>query len=709
MSSSKKFAAITSAGTSKSPRKGKAGTSPRKKARTGTFVPAAALPRKLFNWENLPYDVQAMIYDQLAPLDLVMFSRVNKNMHRFLQAPASRLHWRAARARIDGLPQCPEWLSELQYASLCFEDRCQNCLETDYGSVSPLWEFYKRYCSECKTLNVSSLQPFDGVPDGSYKTLFNGKVEDIFPCIFRQIFVDGNFVRTPFFHCPEVGSFRDAVMEAGEADRARIVLARQAATQLRREHARRCAQWESKVRKIERQRIEQVKTDRLHDIYDSLVGLGFRGEMLNLGVKLRGLPNHLRELVQKPVPLTTSEWGSISPMFVSLLQERKTLDARHVLAEAMLFRLKRLDSVLKTNRPVADDTWPAARDLTDISTVAHLIQVHHEVYIPESTYMAIVTEQVLPWRAQRENALLALLPGLNVGELQVNSCGSRITRSKAPPLPPLSRKAALFWCVACDQLISGTTAMYHRCCYEYVDNWASVHPPCCRPWFDGVYSPLVLGNEDIFKKISIVQARGLGAWSAGPLHGCTDIIHAIWAGCGLDIGAQESCRKADDIRVACNLCCIQGKVVVAMGWRRAVHHTFEVHAGIEVQWKQVCGEIAAKVKQLEFGVRDYTIEKTQALARYSCRLCPWPHKRISMMFDELQGHFEHCHGEFASPESDCELSPDSPDFLPPASAIYESSLSFAEFSDISDELHALPDDTCIAPMHLPQKWFKGRI
>lgn len=44
--------------------------------------------------------------------------------------------WKAARANVEGLPECPSYLSEPQYANLVFSPHCHVSLEFYAGRYS---------------------------------------------------------------------------------------------------------------------------------------------------------------------------------------------------------------------------------------------------------------------------------------------------------------------------------------------------------------------------------------------------------------------------------------------------------------------------------------------------------------------------------------------------------------------------------------------
>ncbi|KAI0735936.1 hypothetical protein C8Q76DRAFT_610419, partial [Earliella scabrosa] len=92
------------------------------------------------------------IYAYLMPIDLLNLSRIDKDTHDYFKGPNAELYWRVARRNVPSLPGCPSWLTEMRYATLCFEDHCQSCLAVDDNSKNPLWQFYTRYCTRCEPI-----------------------------------------------------------------------------------------------------------------------------------------------------------------------------------------------------------------------------------------------------------------------------------------------------------------------------------------------------------------------------------------------------------------------------------------------------------------------------------------------------------------------------------------------------------------------------
>ncbi|KIM85612.1 hypothetical protein PILCRDRAFT_339430 [Piloderma croceum F 1598] len=79
---------------------------------------------KLAQLMNMPLDVFFEITGHLEPLDILRLSRVSKQFRVTFASKHSRHIWLTARRNIH-MPECPSDLTELQFASLMFEQYCQ--------------------------------------------------------------------------------------------------------------------------------------------------------------------------------------------------------------------------------------------------------------------------------------------------------------------------------------------------------------------------------------------------------------------------------------------------------------------------------------------------------------------------------------------------------------------------------------------------------
>ncbi|OCH92790.1 hypothetical protein OBBRIDRAFT_707408, partial [Obba rivulosa] len=73
---------------------------------------------------KIPIDILAEIFMNLDPWDLLKLARTTKALHHFPMSREFVWIWRAARKNVDGLPELPSYLSEVQYANLFFLPHC---------------------------------------------------------------------------------------------------------------------------------------------------------------------------------------------------------------------------------------------------------------------------------------------------------------------------------------------------------------------------------------------------------------------------------------------------------------------------------------------------------------------------------------------------------------------------------------------------------
>ena len=64
------------------------------------------------------------IFGHLKPLDLLHLARTTKDLRAILMKRSSISIWKRARSQLNGLPDCPDDLSEPQYAELLFGKAC---------------------------------------------------------------------------------------------------------------------------------------------------------------------------------------------------------------------------------------------------------------------------------------------------------------------------------------------------------------------------------------------------------------------------------------------------------------------------------------------------------------------------------------------------------------------------------------------------------
>ncbi|KDR77407.1 hypothetical protein GALMADRAFT_245600 [Galerina marginata CBS 339.88] len=98
--------------------------------------------------EELPVEVILEIFSWATPGSLLNMSRTTKSWHSLLMSRSSLPLWKTARSNLDGFPDIPDDLNEIQYANLAFGTTCSFCFKT-YRNTRIVWEARLRTCGRC--------------------------------------------------------------------------------------------------------------------------------------------------------------------------------------------------------------------------------------------------------------------------------------------------------------------------------------------------------------------------------------------------------------------------------------------------------------------------------------------------------------------------------------------------------------------------------
>ncbi|KAI0725257.1 hypothetical protein C8Q72DRAFT_615136 [Fomitopsis betulina] len=219
---------------------------------------------------NMPLDILFEIFCCLEPRDLLNLARTTKPFRRFLMSRRSAQTWRAARANVEELPDCPAHLSEPQYANLLFFPYCNNCLRPNVRIV--LWEFSARYCPTCTRKRTIALREMRG--DLEYAWAYFYMSDEI----FTQMYLYGK--RT--FHCPELDSLKRTCQSLRREDEQfhEWRMDRTMQVSVIENHANLCREWDENRAKERLRGLQLIRKQRLDAIVSKLRELGF-GAVLN--------------------------------------------------------------------------------------------------------------------------------------------------------------------------------------------------------------------------------------------------------------------------------------------------------------------------------------------------------------------------------------------------------------------------------------------
>ncbi|KAF8188326.1 hypothetical protein BJ912DRAFT_398455 [Pholiota molesta] len=103
----------------------------------------------LKNVKEMPVDILFEIFSLLNPIDLVNLTRTSKDLRAMLMSRSSISVWKSARANfVPAMPECPDDLSEPQYAELAFGKGCHYC-QRNLGTIHTAWTARRRICNKC--------------------------------------------------------------------------------------------------------------------------------------------------------------------------------------------------------------------------------------------------------------------------------------------------------------------------------------------------------------------------------------------------------------------------------------------------------------------------------------------------------------------------------------------------------------------------------
>ncbi|EPT04640.1 hypothetical protein FOMPIDRAFT_1045913 [Fomitopsis schrenkii] len=274
----------------------------------------------------MPLDILFEILCYLEPRDLLNLARTTKPFRRFLMSRRSASTWKAARANVGDLPDCPPHLSEPQYANLLFFPYCNSCLKPNVRHV--LWEFSARYCPPCTrkyTIKWGQLRC-----DLEYSWAYFSPHDDIFTTMYLHGW------RT--FHCPELDTLkRPCQALRREEERVRLchvpgpvrvglhdwAIERKQQVIAIAEHAALCREWDARRVTERLQGLHLIRRQRLDAIVSKLRELGF-GEVLNDIAAQDYAPLSTHSHVRKAKPLTDRAWASIQDDLVEFVQGLQT-------------------------------------------------------------------------------------------------------------------------------------------------------------------------------------------------------------------------------------------------------------------------------------------------------------------------------------------------------------------------------------------------
>ncbi|KAH8099253.1 hypothetical protein BXZ70DRAFT_1009070 [Cristinia sonorae] len=575
---------------------------------------------------NMPLDILFEVFSHMHPLDLLNLCRTSKSFRQLLMDKTSVIFWKAARKNVDGLPQCPSFMSEPAFANLLFCSNCHNCLKVGIKSV--LWAFRARYCNDCKhTMTISQGQI--GLPGVNS---WDPSLSEALPMITdrgKARYMDAKS------SLRDVEALKELVAPAsGDVAKVReILVAQKPHVTAIRQFAVECALWYENRKESRSQELDEIRRGRLMAVVEKLRELGW-GEELDVmaGHDYVGLSR--LNVVRQAKALTDRTWANI----------RKTVEEHMAIAKAARLlvvrkallkeRLKLLQARVHTWRQTFDGLFPHVRDFAALPEVVVIVDAPSEVSVTTDSFdilEPILPELVDKWRKSAEEALEKNLKSYT------SECDGDVE--------PLSlAKMVLFSCQRC-RAARPYPEMLTHCCHFY-----------------GCFSDEVSGDVYHTSANSAYQGK---PWNPSNWRPVSAVLGRLVDLCNKEPARTTSAEMdAFDARFVCEHC-DTGGVMTVMTWRTAAHHVLQRHGGHSPSgFKLANNEHSAAAKTLELAAADKTLARLDMKLGlgWCCPQCPFKQFESKRA---VTNHLAHEHGKTEGyTDADYYRHPDSPPQFP---------------------------------------------
>ncbi|KAH9483652.1 hypothetical protein JR316_0003122 [Psilocybe cubensis] len=348
-SKSSKSAASAGAAAGKKP--------PRKKAKGKAKEEHLIL--NLSNLSEVTFDILHEIFSYLSPLDLLNIALSNKANKAFLYSPECKSIWKAARRNFPGFPECPDDMTEPQYAYLAFGKECFKCGKTAPKKLYTVWTARKRLCSTCLNKNFESAYLY-GQPRYSHH-------QDIAPLLkFLPTITISN---SGIYSCYETAHRWTSKRYSPNVDIKAWVKTMVAKWSVINEHAKACEIWEQQCLDVVKETKKNTFDARVDAILDRLETTGWQAEVQD--IRTANEPERRREFSQQPLirkicqkDITQRIFQNQSPALAAFMEKYREDMRLRMREELLKARIPYLNNVIKAYTATAppNEVSPAVSD-----------------------------------------------------------------------------------------------------------------------------------------------------------------------------------------------------------------------------------------------------------------------------------------------------------------------------------------------------------
>ncbi|GBE82505.1 hypothetical protein SCP_0408890 [Sparassis crispa] len=531
---------------------------------------------------NMPIDIVFEICILLQPQDLLNLTRTSKDFRAVLLKRSTAFIWKTTRKQIDGLPDCPPFMSEPAYANLCFSTHCHSCLKIGVSGI--LWEFGARYCSKCKNECTTDHLP-DSIHGRAYRTLLN-----YIP----------RYRRAPLFHRPQVTELAAALenLEEDSAQEKTFLSNQSARVKEIQDHASLCNKYTEEQAKSRAEVRDDVRTTRLKAIIAKLRELGY-GEDLEAirGISYRPLTENSH--VRVPAKLTERAWQIMKGDVIAIMDTVKNERLRQQRRKSTRLRLECIQKMANKHtmtfpRSAKSQCVPRFVDFANMPEFQEIVKAPGEDKIALNKFQALEPEMSTIIRRWQDEAKAKLLD-LMKEDLKAEDVPEDVD--------PLLLAIVLFKCSGCNNVLEYPTVVGHDCLHHCPSYYAQAANE-----YDRAVQEVVRSERWDLRKLSC---------GALPKR-----VRLLVEACGKDpLRTTKQDMDGLDERFWCEAFSRDGTRHI-MSWRTAVSWVPEItKADTEEIW-QVAGPAERdKVDELEFNRRHAVLDKYHERSHWSCCLC----------------------------------------------------------------------------------------
>ncbi|KAF8810052.1 hypothetical protein BYT27DRAFT_7186905 [Phlegmacium glaucopus] len=357
---------------------------------------------------EMPLDVLFEIFGHLNPLDLLHVARTTKDLRAILMSRSSTSVWKHARSQFHDLPDCPDDLSEPQYAELLFGKFCTFC-QRNLSTNVVIWKARVRCCSKCVSNQFGS---FTSVYQTLYPRRLLEYIETTSYVKFRNRGARENTIYPLQLHWRWEEEYKALQTTSDKADWVTQKIEERKSINA---HAKLCEKWVESVKQAEEMEKTALIDHRKATIMERVKTLGWADELSKMGPYDHGLEKDpfIERTCQKEITDRVLPHVDIFiNTFMEATKARRLRKERDTILQQRLPILRKIYDTCVSTYPV-NSIIPSCADVYYDPFVQNLVTTPPlNATFTDEDLAAVGTafpDIVLRWRKQTEEKLLNMI------------------------------------------------------------------------------------------------------------------------------------------------------------------------------------------------------------------------------------------------------------------------------------------------------------